>query len=114
MIEDYEKRRLEKPDWMVNRPAIPIELQWYWDAFWELDSERVWSNGLPRSIPWTSIKEYAVYHEVDFDYTLKMVRALDNSMLKYKQQQHDRAMEEEQRRTSQVGKGRKGKRPKRN
>ena len=94
MIEQYEERKLKKPDWMLHRPTVPQELLWYWDSFWELDTERKWTQGLPRGIPWSGIQRYAQHHKTDFDYLLKMIRAMDGAYLTHKAEEHEKRMRE--------------------
>lgn len=68
------------PDAIANAPEVETGLEFYLQAFLDLDSSR--SLGLSMGpIPWTAINEWAKRHEVedqeDFDDLVYMVSRLD-------------------------------------
>lgn len=72
------------PDRIANSPELINGLQLYLAAFFELDSERSHAV-VPVSIPWSSIKEYAIAFEFDEEQTENLffyVRKMDTEHLK--------------------------------
>ena len=56
----------------------------YFDAFFDLDSERSHGMGYTR-IPWTSIAEYAMFYSLDEDQTERLfthIKAMDAAYIK--------------------------------
>jgi len=72
------------PDRIANAPELQIGLQLYWQAFFDLDSERTHANA-PTPIPWTAIKQYCVAQDLDDEQTEDMfyfIKAMDAANLK--------------------------------
>lgn len=104
-VEARQKRGLPIPDWMKDKPVVPPYLVWFWTAYWELDTCRTWTYGYPRAIPWLAVKQYADYHDMDFDYLFGIVYRMDDAYLRYKAEQVEKQIEE-QRRSAKVAKKR--------
>lgn len=71
------------PQRILEKPELPLGLQFILGAFFDLDTERHHGNGL-MPIPWSSILRYAEYQELDEDETEELVyfiRQLDNFIL---------------------------------
>lgn len=72
------------PDRIANAPELQLGLQLYWQAFFDLDSER--SHGFTLTpIPWNAIAGYCIAHDLDEDQTEDMfyfVKAMDAANLK--------------------------------
>ena len=64
-------------------PELPKHLVLYYDAFWDLDTERI--NAFDRGrIPWHSIVAYAMFYEFDEDQTDRLIthiKAMDLAFL---------------------------------
>jgi hypothetical protein len=77
------------PDVILNRPKVPDHLLFYYDAFWELDSER--QLGMAAGpIPWSAIMLYADAYVLDSymsELLLFFIRAMDRTYLKYQADQ---------------------------
>ena len=54
------------PEKILNAPSVSEDNAFYFDAFFDLDTERDYSFGAG-PIKWSSIKDYAVYHNLDED-----------------------------------------------
>lgn len=65
------------PAWYNEKVGVPDELRWFWQAFWELDTCRTFIDTVPSKIPWTAAKQYAEYHEIDFDYLWHLIVCID-------------------------------------
>ena len=63
-----------------NRPKLPTGLILYYEAFFDLDTERNHGMGLA-SIPWSAIVHYGAYYELDTDELIYFIRAMDNAYL---------------------------------
>lgn len=75
---------MQIPDRIKNAPVLRFGLQFYLQAFFDLDSERSQGFGLGR-IPWLAIKSYAVFYELDeeqSDCLIYFIRAMDSAHLK--------------------------------
>jgi hypothetical protein len=68
------------PERILNAPSLKLTNQFYFQAFFELDSERI--NGFDIGpIPWSSIVKYAEYHGFEYDERedfLVFIRRMDN------------------------------------
>lgn len=62
---------------------MPDELRWFWQAFHELDTCRNYIDGSPTRIPWTAVKDYAQYHDIDFDYLWHLIVSIDTVFVQY-------------------------------
>lgn len=72
------------PDSMTNAPELRIGLQFYIEAFFDLDSERSHGESLS-PIPWGKIKDYAQAYECDEEQTadlIYLVKQMDADHLK--------------------------------
>lgn len=70
------------PDRVTNRPKLATGLQLFFDAFYDLDTERSLADLQP--IPWSKIVQYAEYHEFSREATddlLYFIREADNAFL---------------------------------
>ncbi len=65
---------------LAERPKLPTGLTLYYEAFFELDSERNHGMGLA-SIPWSAIVRYGEYYDLDTDELLYFIRPMDNAHL---------------------------------
>lgn len=74
------------PSGYLDQPYIEPEYQFFYDAFWELGSERI--NGMSAGqIPANSITRFAGEHEMtvdERDFLKHVLRTLDNIFLNYK------------------------------
>ena len=67
------------PDFIANAPKLEIGLQFFLQAFFDLDTERSHSMGVTL-IPWSSIKDYAFTYELNTEDTedlIYLVRQMD-------------------------------------
>lgn len=72
------------PDRILNAPILRFGLEFYLQAFFDLDSERSQGMGLGR-IPWLAIKAYAAHYDLDdeqSDALIYFIRAMDIAHLK--------------------------------
>ena len=72
------------PDTMLNAPELRVGLQFYIEAFFDLDSERSHGESLS-PIPWGKIKDYAQTYECDEEQTADLfylVKQMDADHLK--------------------------------
>jgi hypothetical protein len=70
---------LPLPDFIANAPKLEIGLQFFLQAFFDLDTERSHSMGVTM-IPWSSIKDYAVTYELNDEDTedlIYLIRQMD-------------------------------------
>lgn len=73
------------PKRIQDAPELRFGLDLYYGAFFDLNSCRMsgWAEG---PIPWTSIKDYCIAHELDDEQIEDMfylVRAMDNAYLDF-------------------------------
>lgn len=74
-----------------NRPPLPDDLVWVWNAYQELGSCRVSGFGAG-PIPWTAIHEYALRYGIGgdaFESFRFLVRHMDGVALKFWQSKQD-------------------------
>lgn len=72
------------PDKFANAPELRQGLQFYIEAFFELDSDRDFGE-IPGRIPWTAIHAYSKAFELDEEQTADLfyhVRQLDGEHMK--------------------------------
>lgn len=72
------------PDNMASAPELRVGLQFYIEAFFDLDSERTHGESLA-PIPWGKIKDYAEAYECDEEQTadlIYLVKQMDADHLK--------------------------------
>lgn len=98
-IEVIKKRNLPIPDWFRNKPTVPLEQRWFWWAYWELDSCRQWTEGMPTPIQWTVIKDFSEYYDIDFEYLRIVVRGMDGAYLDYRAKKRQKDIDEQKRKS---------------
>jgi len=80
-LDDLIDRGKPVPSEYLRRPRLHPEYQIYWDAFWELSSDRQVGMAIGR-IPFTAIDCYARrygFEEIDeFDRFVSVMRAMDS------------------------------------
>lgn len=86
--EELLAQGLPLPDWYQEPVTVRDELMGFWNAFWILSSERYWSEGFPKAIPWSKVKDYAEYEGYNFRHLFKLIRSLDATWLKHVQDEH--------------------------
>lgn len=72
------------PDKFVNGPELRWGLELYFEAYFDLDTERSHAAGFT-SIPWSSIVRYAQLYDFDEDQTERLlvhIRKMDNANIK--------------------------------
>lgn len=72
----------QTPDFIANKPKLAPGLQFFFDAFYDLDTERSLADMAP--IPWSKIKDYGEYHklgEEGISDLLYLIREADNAYL---------------------------------
>lgn len=77
------ERGIEPPAAFFERPELWPQNQMYWDAFWDLGSERQIGMGIG-PIPRSAIKAYADEYDMsveEFDSLYRMLRIMDNEYL---------------------------------
>ena len=84
------RKGLDVPEPGFERPEFGAGLELFYQAFWDLNTER---RDVGQPIPWSSIQSYADYLAADD--TLReelhaLVRALDAEHLRHKKSEHDR------------------------
>lgn len=72
--------------------------EFYLAAFWELSSTRSqgWGEG---QIPWTAMKDYAEFHELEDDVArafVQVMRAMDSAYLEWQADESRRKRKEEE------------------
>lgn len=85
MVKQAQRTGQPIPDRIVNAPELRLGLSFYFDAFFELDSERSQGYGSVGRIPWSSIQQYADRCDLNEDLTeclFYFIRAMDNANLK--------------------------------
>lgn len=65
---------------LATKPKLPTGLILYYEAFYDLDTERNHGMGLA-SIPWSAIVAYGQFYDLDVDELLFFVRQMDNAHL---------------------------------
>ena len=76
LIRQAKNMRMPIPDRIKNKPILKSDLIIYFNAFFDLVSDRR-ENGF---IPWSSVIQYSIYYEFDSIQTEKLlffIRALD-------------------------------------
>lgn len=71
------------PESLTNIPVLIAGLELYFQAFFDLDSERNHGMGLTR-IPWSSVSKYAQFYDFDEDQTERLfyfISAMDSAHL---------------------------------
>lgn len=76
----------------MNAPTLPEELEFYYEAFHELSTERQIGMGVG-PIPFLAILAYARHYDLDYEETevlIFFIRQLDAFYLKYAQKKADK------------------------
>ena len=80
------------PDSIANRPELIFGLQFYWEAFWCLSSER--AVGMAEGpIPWSSVANYAETFGLPLDQFSDLwyiIKAMDTVFLEERRKQADK------------------------
>ena len=75
----------EAPPALVEKPSIPVHLQFAWGAFWALSNDRQIGFGVIGPISFSAIDRYARRYGVtgtdEFDRLATLVRAMDGAWL---------------------------------
>lgn len=100
LIRYFEKTGI-KPKALNEKPRLPDHLVYVFSAFSKLSSCRA---GYDSPIPWTAVKDYALFYKLDLTELADFITALDGKYLE------DVAKKTQQRLRSAAG--RKGKRSK--
>lgn len=77
LVSEYRAAGLKVPPELLERPAVPEHLLFYWSAFWELSSDRSFGMGMG-PIPHSSISQYAAGRNLDNDMTDKFTAIIRN------------------------------------
>ena len=68
----------------MSRPKLAIGLGFYLDAFWDLCTERVYSEVIV-NLSWSKIQQYADHYEMDFEDAEQfhyIIKKIDNAYVK--------------------------------
>jgi hypothetical protein len=83
IVKNAIRMGVEIPDRILNAPKLALGLSLYWNAFFDLDSERSHAFA-PTTIPWSKIREYANLYEFDEEQTedlIFLIRKMDKAHL---------------------------------
>ena len=89
--EDKDESQI--PNSLLDEPALLPGLGIYYDAFWELSSDRSSGMGVGH-IPYSSLMAYCKEWELDEDMAFlmkKLVRKMDNHFLDWQNKQEKKA-----------------------
>jgi hypothetical protein len=79
-LDQLLERGHSVPAAYLKRPRLHPQFQFYWDAFWELSSDRQVGMAIGR-IPFSSIDRYAQRYDLDqvdeFDLFREVMRSMD-------------------------------------
>jgi hypothetical protein len=80
------------PEVMANAPELQEDLIAFWRAYDELSTCRSFAgmSGVPTSIPWTAINDYALRHNFtgdEFDDLVEIVREVDDAFIAHAMEQ---------------------------
>lgn len=83
---EVEKQTGETPNTLLTKPKLHTWVEWYWDAFWMLDTGRQVYQGSLGSIPLSEVHAYLeIFGIVEIETKLlfiKTIRALDSVYVK--------------------------------
>lgn len=82
-MEQIKRFGGQTPDRITNKPKLASGLQFFFDAFYDLDTERSLADMDP--IPWSKIVAYGEYHglgEEGISDLLYLIREADNAYLR--------------------------------
>lgn len=65
IVERHLREGIPLPDDVENAPGLLLGLELYWYAFSDLHTCRAYGWDGPLPIPWDTVAEYAVVHELD-------------------------------------------------
>ncbi len=88
----------ETPQVLVNQPKLHPWLQWYYDAFWELDPGRAVHEGSIGRIPFSEIAAWIQIYEIDDmdsrELLVLTLRSLDSMYVRLVNQRIKREMDQ--------------------
>lgn len=90
IIRQCRQSKQPLPDRIANAPVLRQGLEFYLQAFFDLDSERNQGMGQGR-IPWFSIQRYASFYALNEDERDRLnyyIRALDAALAKHYKEKH--------------------------
>lgn len=89
------------PDWILkkrmNRPELGFGLSFYYNAFFDIGSERPPSQTV-WNIAWSSIQRYADHYEMDFEQAEKLhfiIRKMDNAYIEFMNDKNGKQQEQQ-------------------
>ena len=85
IIQQCMKQKKPLPEKIANAPELLLGLDLYYDSFWDLTTCRQVGFGVG-SIPWASIRDYAVTFEFDeeqVDDLFYFIRMMDNAYMEF-------------------------------
>ncbi len=80
------------PQWYLDEPPLCVGDEFYFKAFWDLDTTRSYGMELG-PIPWNLIVDYAERAELDEELKepfVRIIRGMDNTYRGWQQEQSDR------------------------
>lgn len=85
IIKQAKRSGQPVPERILNAPDLRFGLQFFLDAFFDLDSERYYGPGGPGRIPWSAIQNYANHYKLSdevIEQLFYFVGAMDSAHLK--------------------------------
>jgi len=82
ILDQCARQNLPIPERIKNKPRVPIELKFYFKAFFDLLTH----SGGGGNIPWKSAKDYAEYYElseIELERMWQIVSALETQYIKF-------------------------------
>lgn len=65
MLQDEYEESGVLPPALANRPALQKHLKYYWDAFWELQAGRQYTEkGFPQALTWSDRASYIQIRQI--------------------------------------------------
>lgn len=89
-MEAAIRKGRELPQWYLDEPPVQLLDDFYLRCFWDLDTERYFSNG---PIPVTRIREYGYQFDLDADIInqfVDLIRTMDAAHDKWVSDEQDR------------------------
>lgn len=85
VVRQHVKARMAIPQAIAGAPRLREDLQWIWDAFSDLTTERAPGGfGPPGHIPWRAVRDYARefgIRGVAFLHFKEVVKEMDDALL---------------------------------
>lgn len=85
-------RKLDPPEWYLDRPELERGLNFVFEAFWDLNTCRDVGMGVG-PIPWTASYQYGLAHGLDRDMLLvfpRIIMRMDQAYLDWTAQEMER------------------------